>query len=99
MVNWRKPTELPDPDQLVWILVQHWKENGPMSCEIYCGEVVFNRDGKSCAIFNNDDIGKGGLMWELNPVASVRSPWNDTVLAWCPVNELPLPEWVPNGIR
>lgn len=99
-MNWRKTTELPDANELIWVLVQHWKENGPLSCEIYCGEVLYDRDNLGCAAFNNDDIGLGSQMWIIKPRPEHRqSQYDDKVLAWMPVNELPLPKWVPDGTR
>lgn len=95
-MNWRKPEELPDANEVVWVLIQHWKEAGPLSCEIYCGEVLYSRDNKSVCVINNDDIGCGGLMWILRPIGVNRSAYEDKVLGWLPVAELSLPPWVPN---
>lgn len=95
-MNWRNPeTEVPATGQRVWVLIQHWKEKGPLSCEIYCGEVVLANDGSELAVFNNDDIGRGSARWLLRTKHRERMLDTDIwVRAWAPVEELPIPSWL-----
>lgn len=71
--------------------MEHPKENGALSCEIYCGEVEYNNDLTSCRAFNNDWIGAGSASWTL--WALTHNHDIEYAKAWCPVEEIPLPKF------
>jgi hypothetical protein len=96
-MRWRNPKEeLPNEGETVWVLLQHWKEEGALSCEIYCGEVEYSNDRLSCRAFNNDWIGSGGASWTIwqSSEYEYQSDDCDTAKAWLPASELPLPKWI-----
>jgi len=36
-IKWINPKDsLPEEEDIVWVLIQHWKEHGALSCEIFC---------------------------------------------------------------
>lgn len=95
-MNWRDPSkELPKEGAIVWILIQHWKKEGALSCEIYCGEVNYSKDKLECSVFNNDYIGSGGLRWILwqHEELDYRNSLSDMADAWLPESEITLPDW------
>jgi hypothetical protein len=93
-LNWRDPArELPRPGDIVAVLMQHWKEEMALSCEICFGEVEWSNDRKSCRAFNNDYIGNGSSSWDIWQAEDYeyRSAACDTAKRWLPAIEFPLP--------
>lgn len=81
MIKWKNPKEqLPENGQVVAVLLRHWKEDGPSSCEIYFGEY----ESELGSVFNNDQIGLGSQRWHL--LADPSGDWNwELAEAWAEV--------------
>ena len=94
-MNWHNPdVQLPEKDDVVWVMIQHWKQNGPLSIEIYAGQVSIGNDG-SCVVFNNDDIGMGSLMWYLSPKPDEYSDsYTERAVAWAYAGNHHIPPWI-----
>lgn len=79
---------------IIWVLLYHWKSEGPLSSEIYCGEVELSNQGQMIAC-NNDYIGYGTQSWLIWEPDDTEFPSSyDKIEAWLPYNELILPEWL-----
>jgi hypothetical protein len=92
-MNWINPKDkLPNDGDIVWVLVQHWKNAGPLSCEIYCGEVESSELG-DCRVLNNDYIGQGGISWYLKQPCE-RAFGGEDAVAWAHVEREHLPDWL-----
>lgn len=96
-MNWRNPKkELPNEGEIVVILLQHWKERGALSCELYCGEVEYSNDRLSCRAYNSDYIGAGAASWPIwqHEDYEYRNSDVDIAKAWIPASEFSLPKWI-----
>lgn len=90
-MTWRNPKQsLPGNRQTVWVIRQH-KHVGAPGCEILCGETNHYPDG-SVVVENHDDIGLGWQHWILRGPMEPRGS-EEIIWAWCPVEEIELPDW------
>ena len=93
-MRWRDPKqELPKEGQTVWVMLAPHKDRGSlrdsvMSIQILCGETSYARDGSSCRVDNGDELGRGNISWYLQNCPHYE---DDEVIAWLPVEEMPLP--------
>ncbi len=88
-LKWRNPKkDLPKVGEVVWVLMEHWKKEGALSCEIFCGEVEVSNDGKQISAYNNDYIGSGGVRWTIWQSEDFEYPSDSPAKAWLPVDEL-----------
>ena len=88
---WINPFEqLPEPGQIVWVLLQHWKEDNPQSYEIYAGEVFKHYDG-TVVVENNDYIGLGTQIWKFD-----GANYHDcnNIYAWAPKDAILIPKFL-----
>lgn len=97
-MRWRDPkTELPDQDQIVWVLLAPHKPRGTLresarSIRIVCGEANFYPQGV-CVVESYDELGTGNEAWVLRfRRGNDCDPYRDQALAWMPVDEMLLPE-------
>ncbi len=93
-MNWRNPSnELPPVNSTVWIMLEPHKERGTLldsarSIQILCGEVwAF---GKYLHVVDNDENGRGSQHYILR---GEPDHYEEHVMAWLPLEEMPLPNW------
>lgn len=94
-MNWKNPkNELPEENQVVAILLYHWKENWPQSIEIYFGTArkydnLPENTGKM-VVENIDMIGIGCARWKFE----LEFPDSDCIAAWCDAKEFTKPDFL-----
>lgn len=102
MMRWRKPTEIPEDNSLVWIMTYPHKST-PASCEIHGGWVCMGLESTKFIWFidNQDEIGSGSASWyAYNDKYDVRMDdysshcISETIMAWIPAEEFIYPEWL-----
>lgn len=98
MIPWKNPEkDLPQVDSIIWILDQHHKAAGALSCEILGFQV---REVKTDLIHalvaeNMDYIGTGWRQFVLKEFNAKDERWkDDRPLAWCYQSELNFPPWI-----
>lgn len=97
MIRWRNPAkELPKQNEIVGVLMQHWKENGALSCEIFFGEVSWSNDKLSCVMDTMDNTGQGNTSYTIWKHEDYEYPssYCDIARAWFPAIEFELPTWL-----
>lgn len=88
-MNWRNPeNELPKEGDIVWCMLYPHKET-VMSIQIVCGEVEYHPH--QVAVYNNDELGWGGIRWILKQIDEDDNAYDQFVMAWLPKDEMPMP--------
>jgi hypothetical protein len=100
-MNWRNPkTEMPKEDQAVGVIYQHNKEHRFFSSQVMFGEVEYNRYGKNPRVNSNDFVGHGSWCVYFDEYYESEkygtSTHEDVVLAWIPIEEFEMPDWIPH---
>lgn len=96
-MRWRNPNEeMPEPNQIVWVMVEPHKDRGSLlksapSIEVACGWVSYSTEGK-CRVDNADELGHGAIGWQLG--GKNEYGYDPFAIAWLPVEEMPLPSWI-----
>lgn len=101
MIPWKNPEkELPAPGEKIWILNQHWKKEGILSCEIMGCEVrrVTTDQIDVLVAENTDYTGAGWVSFDLKVFTNGEKE-RERPLAWCRMDELLLPEWIDQRAR
>jgi hypothetical protein len=101
-MNWRDPKkQLPENNQLVWIMLEPHKRRGGLlesapSIEIVCGwaNTCNSRARLVCRIENMDELGSGGIGWFLGELPNDFGYNESYGIAWLPVEEMPFPSWL-----
>ncbi len=97
-MNWRNPKEeLPEDDQLVWVMLEPHKNRGSLlesalSIEIVAGYVCYSNNLKNVVVNNNDELGMGAVCYHLKYDIEDYYPEN-IAIAWLPINEMEFPKW------
>lgn len=99
-MNWKNPKkELPLDNQVVAILIYHWKENWPHSVEIYFGTARkydhLPENTGNIVVENIDMIGSGCRRWNFE----LNFPDSDHIAAWCDAKEFLKPEFLKHNLH
>lgn len=98
-MSWRNPAnELPEDNQIVWIMLAPHKDRGGLvasapSIEIVCGWAYRSGNGL-CRVENMDELGLGSLGWYLGELPDDFRYDEAPAIAWLPVDEMGYPDWV-----
>lgn len=101
-MNWRDPKkQLPEENQTIWVMLEPHKRRGGLlesapSIEIVCGE-AFTRSfaGTSyCRVNNYDELGMGGIGWNLGKLPDDFTYNESYGIAWLPVEEMIFPSFI-----
>jgi hypothetical protein len=99
---WKDPKEeLPNSEQLVWIMLapHKWRdsmENSMQSIQIVCGEI--ERTNEYCHVVNHDELGYGSERWALFDASDDFSTYQKAI-AWVSADKMPLPNWKPIWVK
>lgn len=98
-MNWRNPKkELPKENQTIWGMVEPHKWRGSMlgsACSIQIVSGLY----WSGRLENNDEYGCGSIGWNLDPKKHSFHGDSGIIIAWLPIEEMPLPEYTLSGAQ
>lgn len=99
-MKWRNPeAEMPENNQIVWVMLEAHKDRGSLeesgpSIEIVCGWAFSFPEHNYCRIENMDELGHGGIGWHLGKLPDGWDYTEPHAVAWMPVNEMVYPDWL-----